>query len=108
LIEQNIRFLKEKIRSLCHILPFERVPGIMVLRMVLHIMKFANGFPQRGCLKHYSLGEIMMDWHLNANNLKLSFGVYCQVAENAEPRNSLASRTRADFLWETQATCWVA
>jgi hypothetical protein len=37
----------------------------------------------------------MMDWHLNANNLKLSFGVYCQVAENDEPRNSLAPRTRA-------------
>ena len=31
LIEQNIRFLKEKIRSLRHSLPFERVPGIMVV-----------------------------------------------------------------------------
>jgi hypothetical protein len=30
LIERNIRYLKEKIRSLCHSLPFERVPGIMV------------------------------------------------------------------------------
>jgi hypothetical protein len=41
LIEQNIRFLKEKICSLCHSLPFdfERVPGIMVVRMVLHIVK---------------------------------------------------------------------
>ncbi len=40
LIEQNIRFLKEKIRSLCHSLPFERVPGIMVIHMVLHIVIF--------------------------------------------------------------------
>ena len=39
---------------------------------------------------HYSLGEILMDRRLNVNNLQLSFGVYCQVAENAEPRNSLA------------------
>jgi hypothetical protein len=45
LIEQNIRFLKEKIHSLCHSLPFERVPGIMVVCMVLHIVKFVNGFP---------------------------------------------------------------
>jgi hypothetical protein len=37
LIKWNIRFLKEKIRSLCHSLPFEQVPGIMVVRMVLHI-----------------------------------------------------------------------
>jgi hypothetical protein len=48
-----------------------------------------------GGMKHYSPGEIMADRHLNANNLQLSFGVYCQVAENVEPRNSLAPRTRA-------------
>jgi hypothetical protein len=48
LIERNIRFLKEKIRSLRHSLPFERVPGIMVVCMVLHIVKFVNGFPRRG------------------------------------------------------------
>jgi hypothetical protein len=45
LIERNIRFLEEKICSLCHSLPFEWVPGIMVVRMVLHIVKFVNGFP---------------------------------------------------------------
>ncbi len=48
LIEQNIRFLKEKIRSLSHSPPFKRVPGIMVVRMVLHVVKFVNGFPRQG------------------------------------------------------------
>jgi hypothetical protein len=48
LIEQNIRFLKEKIHSLCHNLPFEWVLGMMVVRMVLHIIKFGNGSPQWG------------------------------------------------------------
>jgi hypothetical protein len=95
LIEWNIRFLKEKICSLHHSLPFEWVPGIMVVRMVLLIVKFVNGFPQQGGVKHYSPGEIMTDHCLNANNLKLSFGLYCQVAENAEPRNSFAPRMRA-------------
>ncbi len=45
LIEQNIRFVKEKIHSLCHSLPFEPMPGIIVVCMVLHIVKFVNGFP---------------------------------------------------------------
>ncbi len=58
-------------------------------------MKFVNGFPRQGGVKHYSPGEIMTDHRLNANDLQLSFGVYCQVAENFEPRNSLAPRTRA-------------
>jgi hypothetical protein len=58
LIEHNIQFLKEKIRSLCHSLPFERVPGIMVVHMVLHIVKFVNGFPQREGLLGFGAIEI--------------------------------------------------
>ena len=69
LIECNIRFLKEKIRSLCQSLPFERVPGIMVVQMVMHIVKFVNGFLQKGRVKHFSPGEIMMGQCLHANNL---------------------------------------
>ncbi len=98
LIERNIQFLKEKIHSLCHSLPFERVPGIMVVRMVLHIVKFVNGFPRQGGVKHYSPGEIMNGRCLHANDLQLAFRIYCQVAENVEPRNSLAPRTRAAIL----------
>jgi hypothetical protein len=55
LIEQNIRFLKEKIHSLSHSLPFDRVPGIMVVHMLLHIVKFVNGFPRRG-------GSVLLSW----------------------------------------------
>jgi hypothetical protein len=67
----------------------------MVARMVLLIVKFVNGFPRRRGVNHYSPGKIMTDCCLNANNLKWSFGVYCQVAENNKPRNSLAPRTSA-------------
>ena len=95
LIERNIRFLKEKIRSLRHSVPFEQVPGIMVVRMVLHVVKFVNGFPRKGGPKLYSPGEIMTDRRLHADDLRLGFGTYCQVAEHVEPRNSLAPRTRA-------------
>jgi hypothetical protein len=85
LIEQNIWFLKEKIWSLRHSLPFERVPAIMVVRMVMHIVKFVNGFPRKGGVKHFSPGEIMTGRRLHAKNLSIGFGTYCQVAENVEP-----------------------
>ncbi len=49
-------------------------------------------------MKHYSPSEIMTDHCLHANDLQLAFGIYCQVAENVEPRNSLAPRTRAAIL----------
>jgi hypothetical protein len=50
---------------------------------------------KEGGVKHYSPGEIMTDRCLHANDLQLGFGIYCQVAENVEPRNSLAPRMRA-------------
>jgi hypothetical protein len=67
----------------------------MVVRMVMHIVKFVNGFPWKGRVRHVSPGEIMTGRRLHANNLSLGFGVYCQVADSVEPRNSLAPRTRA-------------
>ena len=65
------------------------VPGIMVVHMVLHIIEFVNGFPCQGGVKHFSSGEIMTGHCLNKSNIALSFGVYCQVAENVQPQNSL-------------------
>jgi hypothetical protein len=70
----------------------------MVVRMVLHIVKFVNGFPWKSGVKYFSPGEIMMNQRLHADNLSLGFGTYYQVAENFEPRNSLAPRTRAAIL----------
>jgi hypothetical protein len=40
----------------------------------------------------------MTDSCLHANDLQLAFGIYCQVAENVEPGNSLAPRTWAAIL----------
>ncbi len=87
LIKHNIHFLKEKICLLWHNLPFTTVLGIMVVLMVLHIIKFVNGFPCWGGVKHFCTGEIMMGHGLHKSNIALSFGVYCQNAENVQPRN---------------------
>jgi len=95
LIERNIRFLKEKTRSLRHSLPFERIPALMLIQMVLHTVPFMNSFPRKGGLKHYPPSAIMTGAQLHINRLQLKFGSYCQVAEDVTPRNSLAARTRA-------------
>jgi hypothetical protein len=58
-IKRNIRFMKEKVRSLRHSLPFVHVLAIMVIRMVLHTVKFVNGFPRQGGPKYYLPGQIM-------------------------------------------------
>jgi hypothetical protein len=58
-----------------------------------------NGFPHCSGVKHYSSDEIMTNRGIHVNDVVVSFGVYCQIAKNVEPRNSLAPRTRgAIFL----------
>ncbi len=98
LIERNIRFLKEKLCLLHHSLPFTTVPGIMVVHLVLHIIKLVNGFLCWGGFKYFSPGEIMMGRRLHKSDIALSFGVYYQVAENVQPRNSLAPRLQAEII----------
>jgi len=94
LIERNIRFLKEKTRSIRHSLPFEQIPAVMCIRMVLHTVQFMNSFPWKGGLKHYPPSAIMNGTRLHMNQLQIKFGSYCQVAEDVTPHNSLAARTR--------------
>jgi hypothetical protein len=94
LVERNIRFLKEKSRSICHSLPFEHIPALMLVRMVLHSVQFINSFQRKGGLKHYPPSAIMTGAQLHMSQLQLRFGSYCQVAENVTPCNSLAARTR--------------
>ncbi len=59
LIEHNICFLKEKTHLSCHPLPFEHIPALMLVCMVLHTMQIMNSFPYRGGLKHYPPSVIM-------------------------------------------------
>ncbi len=66
--------------------------------MLLHIIKFVNGFPCCGGVKHYSPRKIMPYCCIHANNVVVSFGVYCQIAKNDEPQSSLAPRTRGAIL----------
>jgi hypothetical protein len=94
LIERNIRFLKEKTRLIHHSLPFEQIPAVMCIHMVLHTVQFMNSFPRKVCLKHYPPSAIMNGTRLHMNQLQLKFGSYCQVAEDVNPCNSLAARTR--------------
>ncbi len=74
LIERNIRFLKEKTWSICHSLPFESIPALMLVRMVLHSVQFINSFPRKRGLKYYPPSAIMTGAQLHMSQLQLKFG----------------------------------
>ncbi len=74
LAERNIRFLKEKVWSLQHTLPFEKVPKYMLIHMVFAATKVMNMFPCKGGNKYYSPGAIMTEKGISVNDLKIAFG----------------------------------
>ncbi len=94
LVEWSICFLKEKTCLICHSLPVEHIPALMLVRMVLYTVQFMNSFPRKRGLKHYPPSAIMTGAQLHVSQLQLKFGSYCQVAEDVTPHKSLAACMR--------------
>jgi hypothetical protein len=47
-IERRIRVVKERTRAMRHSLPFNRLPVVIVMYMVLHTVRMLTYFPQKG------------------------------------------------------------
>ena len=59
-IERCIRVVKERSRATHHRLPFQRIPQLMVIQMVLLVVKILNYFPPKGGVStHISPKTIM-------------------------------------------------
>jgi hypothetical protein len=94
-IERRIRVVKERSRSGRLDLPFERIPKLMTIHIVLQSVKMLNPFPSKGGISSMSPQTIMSGEVLDYNkHLLLPFGTYCQVHEEETPRNSLVARTK--------------
>ena len=82
-IERHIRVVKERCREIRQSLPFQQIPVIMAIHMVLTCVKMLNFFPPRGGVSEtMSPKEIMSGEKLDyKKHLDLQFGQYCQVHE---------------------------
>ena len=93
-IERNIRFVKEKVRTLRCMLPFERIPKFVVVYMVFNATIVMNMFPRKGGSQHYSPQAIMNGRGVTVEDLRIPFGEYVQVTNATLLHNSLEPRTR--------------
>jgi hypothetical protein len=95
--ERRICTLEERVWSLCHSLPYTKLPLIMLTHMVLHCTKLLNYFPPKNSISD-TISPITLLTGSTLNYKKdfcLPFGAYCQVHEDAAPRNSMIARTKA-------------
>jgi hypothetical protein len=94
-VERCIRVIKERVRAIRHSLPFDQVPQMITIHMVLHVVKILNYFPtKRGISATWSPRMIMAGKPLNYNKeLAVQFGTYCQVHIQPTPCNRFKART---------------
>jgi hypothetical protein len=95
-IERRIRVVKERCRSTRHSLPFQRIPKLLTIHIVLNLVKLLNFFPTKGRISEtLSPKTIMSGETLDfKKHLSLQIGQYCQVHEEETPRNSQTARTK--------------
>jgi hypothetical protein len=95
-IERRIRVVKERCRATPHSLPFQRVPKLLMIHIVFHVVKLLNFFPTKGGVSDtLSPKTILSGETLDyKKHLHLQIGQYCQVHEEDTPRNSQRPRTK--------------
>jgi hypothetical protein len=95
-IERRIRVVKERCWETWHILPFETIPKLMTINIVLNVVKLLNFFPTKGgVFDTLSPKTIMSGETLDfKKNLSLQIVQYCQVHEEDTPRNSQVAHTK--------------
>jgi hypothetical protein len=97
-IERNIRYSKEKIRSLRYMLPFAQVPKNVIVYIVFNATIVMNMFPRRGGNDYYSPQAIMFGRGVSVQDLEIPFGLYVQVTNAWMPHNSMEPRTRGAIV----------
>ena len=92
-IERYIRTIKERMRSTYNMLPFNKLPRVMVMELAKQSVFWLNSFPVRnGISESLSPRTIMTGEHIDyKRHCKYEFGEYVQTHEPHD--NTMVSRT---------------
>jgi hypothetical protein len=80
-VERKIRLIKEWGRGILNTLPFKKMPRLMLIELVYHVVLWLNAFPTKsGVFETLSPRKIVYRHKLDfAKHCKSPFGTYCKV-----------------------------
>ncbi len=95
-VERHIRTIKERGRGVMCTLPYKRMPARMVVELVYFCAMWLNALPNRnGVSEDYSPRELVVRQRMDyKKHCQVPFGAYCEVFEDRDRTNTMASRTR--------------
>jgi hypothetical protein len=109
--ERKIRLIKEQGRGILNTLLFKKMPWLMLIELIYHVVLWLNAFPANsGVSETLSPRKIVYRHKLDfAKHCKSPFGTYCEVHDDQVPTNTMVTHsTPAIVLSPTgnlQGTC---
>jgi hypothetical protein len=93
-VKQRIRLIKERGRGILNTLPFKKMPQIMLIELIYHVVLWLNAFPTKSGVSETLLPrEIIMQHKLNfTKHCRARFGSYCEAHDEPVPTNTMVTR----------------
>ncbi len=87
--------IKERGSGILNTLPFKKIPRLMLIELVYHVVLWLNAFPANsGVSETLSPHEIVYRHKLDfAKHCKSPFGKYCEVHDEPAPTNTMVTRS---------------
>jgi hypothetical protein len=92
-VERCICLIKECRRGILNNLPFEKMPQIMLIELIYHVVFWLNTFPTKsGVSKMILPCKIVYRHKLDfAKHCKAQFGTYCKAHDEPNPINTMVT-----------------
>jgi hypothetical protein len=94
-VERKIRLIKEQGRGILNTLPLKKMPRLIMIELVYHVVLWLNAFPANsGVSETLSPCEIVYRHKLDfVKHCKSPFGMYCEVHDEPAPTNTMMTRS---------------
>ncbi len=94
-VERRIRLIKKCGRGILNTLLFKKMPQIMLIELIYHVVLWLNAFPTKsGVSETLSPREIVMRHKLDfTKHCRAQFGSYCKAHDEPVPTNTMVTRS---------------
>jgi hypothetical protein len=101
-IERRIQVIKERGRALLNTLPYIKMPRLILIELIYHIVLWLDAFPSKSGVSE-TLLEIVLRHRLDfAKHCRAPFGSYCEAHGEPAPTNTMVSLAMPSIvLWPT-------
>jgi hypothetical protein len=92
-VECKIRLIKEWGRGILNTLPFKRMPRLVLIELIYHVVLWLNAFLAKSGVSETLSPRKIVYWHKLdfAKHCRLPFKMYCEVHNEPTPKNSMVT-----------------